>query len=174
MEHFTQKFIESKIYMIRNQKVMIDADLAALYSVETGQLNRAVQRNPLRFPEDFAFKLTPAEYRDLLILRSKEEIFKRKHGVPYAFTENGVAMLSSVLHSEEAISVNVAIMRIFGKLRNFPLLEQNISNRLDELETHTSQVFQLVFERLDGIEKDLIPNLPSKRNKIGLYKKSET
>lgn len=158
------KEIESKIYIIRNQKVMLDEDLAELYSVETGQLNRAVLRNPLRFPEDFAFRLNSHEYRDLVSSRKTE----RRHGSPLVFTENGVAMLSSVLHSEQAILVNVTIMRLFTELRNFSLLEQKITAHVTQLEVKTSKTFREVFERLDDIDEILIPKVPVKRKKIGL------
>lgn len=163
------KEIENKIYMIRNHKVMLDEDLSILYGVETGQLNRAVLRNPLRFPIDFAFRLTSEELRDLFVLRKTE----RRHGFPLVFTENGVAMLSSVLHSEQAILVNIAIMRIFTELRNFTFLEQKISSQVSKLEIKTSKTFKEVFERLEDIDQILQPKISEKRKRIGLKQDNE-
>jgi hypothetical protein len=118
------QLIERRIYLIRGHKVMIDVDLAQLYGVPTKGLNRRVQRNRKRFPEDFMFQLTEEEAE---VLRSQFMISKRGHGgrryLPYAFTEPGVAMLSSVLNSELAIEVNITIMRAFIRLRQ--MLESN-------------------------------------------------
>jgi len=109
--------ITSKIYFVRGQKIMLDEDLAFIYGVKTKVLNQAVKRNPDRFPPDFMFQLTEDE---LYSLRSQNVISKNKGGrryLPYAFTEQGVAMLSSVLKSKTAISVNIQIMRVFTKIR---------------------------------------------------------
>jgi hypothetical protein len=118
------QLIERRIYLIRGHKVMIDVDLAQLYGVPTKGLNQRVQRNRKRFPEDFMFQLTEEEAE---VLRSQFMISKRGHGgrryLPYAFTEPGVAMLSSVLNSELAIEVNITIMRAFIRLRQ--MLESN-------------------------------------------------
>jgi hypothetical protein len=118
------QLIERRIYLIRGHKVMIDVDLAQLYGVPTKGLNQRVQRNRKRFPEDFMFQLTAEEAE---VLRSQFMISKRGHGgrryLPYAFTEPGVAMLSSVLNSELAIEVNITIMRAFIRLRQ--MLESN-------------------------------------------------
>ncbi len=126
--------IASKIYLIRNEKVLLDSDLAELYEVETRVLKQAVRRNLNRFPEDFMFQLTKKEYQSL---RSQTVILKRgQHTkyLPFAFTEQGVAMLSSVLNSEKAVQVNIAIMRAFVQLRKFLQSNESLANKLKELE----------------------------------------
>jgi hypothetical protein len=127
--------VESRILVIRGQKVLLDADLAALYQVETGALNRAVRRNADRFPEDFMFQLTPAELESLRcqIGISNEGRGGRRY-FPYAFTEQGVAMLSGVLTSNRAVEVNVAIMRTFVRLRQLLSTHEELARRLDQLE----------------------------------------
>ena len=125
--------IEKVIYLIRGEKVMLDRDLARLYDVTTAALNQAVRRNRERFPEDFMFQLTPAEVAQLN--RSQVVIGSEKHRDPrfrpYAFTEQGVAMLSSVLRSKRAITVNIEIMRAFVKLRQMLASNAELSRRLD-------------------------------------------
>jgi len=160
--------IEKMILVIRGQKVMLDGDLAALYEVETKSLNRAVRRNLERFPDDFMFQLTPEEYE---VLRRQIGTLKTGRGVhrkylPLVFTEQGVAMLSGVLNSERAIRVNVAIMRVFVRIRRI-LLEESLSHRVTELEKGTDKLFRVVFERLDTLEM-ATPILPDRRRKIGL------
>ncbi|MDJ0762175.1 MAG: ORF6N domain-containing protein [Myxococcota bacterium] len=108
--------IAGLIYFVRGQKVMFDEDLAKLYNVETGNLNKAIQRNQDRFPDDFCFRLTLQEYRDLKFQFGRSRSHGGRRKPPYVFTEQGVAMLSSVLSSERAIEVNIAIMRTFVKL----------------------------------------------------------
>jgi hypothetical protein len=163
------KVIEKMIYVIREQKVMLDSDLAELYGVETRVLNQSVQRNPARFPKDFMFQLTEEEHESL---RSQIVISKKGKGgrryMPYVFTENGVAMLSSVLNSEKAILINVSIMRIFTRLRSFLMLEKDLSERVTKLEQGTNQMFREVFERLDNYEEMVTPKLPGNRKKVGL------
>jgi len=160
--------IQRMVYVVRCQKVMLDSDLAKLYGVETKVLNQAVKRHAERFPEDFCFRLTPEEY-----IRMKSQIVTSFRGpggkvkYPIVFTENGVAMLSGILHSPQAIRVNVAIMRIFTMLRSFHMLEKDLVQRIDGLEEATTKVFKVVFERLDELETGL-PALPAKREKIGL------
>lgn len=164
--------IEKMIYIIRGQRVMLDSDLANLYQVETKQLNRQVRRNILRFPDDFMFQLTAEEY----------EVLKRQFGtsksgsggkqkLPLVFTENGVAMLSGILSSERAILVNIAIMRIFTRLRSFLLLEQELRKEIRDLKQGTSNMFKVVFERLDAVE-DATPALMPNRKKIGIKVKN--
>ncbi len=169
MTQLKEKTIEGMIYMIREQKVMLDSDLAQLYEVETRVLNRNAQRNIKRFPADFMFQLTHSESEALI---SQFGISKKGRGgrrkLPYVFTENGVAMLSSVLNSEKAILINISIMRIFTRLRSFLMLEKDLSNRVTKLEEGTIQVFKIVFERLDKIEEIVEPKLPKNRRKVGL------
>lgn len=164
-----EKIIEKMIYIIRDQKIMLDSDLALLYEVETRIINRNVQRNATRFPPDFMFKLTPEEYETL---RSQLGISKEGKGgrryMPYAFTENGVAMLSSVLNSEKAILINISIMRIFTRLRSFLMLEKDLTDKVTKLEQGTNQMFKVVFERMDSYEEMLTPKLPVHRKKVGL------
>lgn len=169
MSKLKETVIEKMIYVIRDQKVMLDSDLAELYEVETRIINRNVQRNIKRFPPDFMFQLTESEYEGL---RSQIGISKSSKGgrryMPYVFTENGVAMLSSVLNSEHAILINVSIMRIFTRLRSFLMLEKDLSDRVTKLEQGTNQMFKVVFERLDNYEEMVTPKLPGNRKKVGL------
>lgn len=161
--------IENMIYVIRGQRVMLDSDLARLYGVETKRLNEQVKRNHLRFPNDFMFQINSEEYD---VLKSQIATSKSGRGgkqkKPLVFTENGIAMLSSVLHSESAILVNIAIMRIFTKLRSYLLLENDLRHRMDKLESNSSHLFKIVFERLDDMEERLTPILPKTRKRIGL------
>lgn len=161
--------IQNMIYEIRGHRVMLDSDLARLYGVETKVLNRQVRRNLNRFPEDFMFELSKEEHENLRcqIGTSSSEYGGRRYQ-PLVFTENGVAMLSSVLKSEHAVMVNIAIMRVFTTLRGFHLLEKNDDSEIDKLKNDTNKVFKIVFERLDDIEDRITPRYPSVRRKIGL------
>ena len=142
--------IEESIYLIRGEKVMLDRDLAKLYGVLTGALNQAVRRNRERFPEDFMFQLTSAEVAKLNL--SQIVIGSAKHRDPryrpYAFTEQGVAMLSSVLRSKRAITVNIEIMRAFVKLRQMLTSNAELARRLDQLESKYDKQFKVVFEAI--------------------------
>ncbi len=127
------EIIESKIFVVRKRKVMLDSHLAALYGVETKALLQAVKRNIMRFPEDFMFQLDKTEFTSL-----RSQIVTSNRGgtryLPYAFTKQGVAMLSSVLHSERAIQVNIAIMRAFVKLREILSAHKELALKLKQLE----------------------------------------
>lgn len=128
--------IQSRILWIRGHKVMLDADLARMYGVSTFNLNKAVRRNLRRFPDDFLFRLTSEEHESLIFqsgISKKRGRGGRRHA-PFAFTEHGVAMLSSVLRSERAIQVNIAIMRAFGRLRETLASHRRQSAKLSELE----------------------------------------
>jgi len=163
--------IDKMIYLIRGLRVMIDSDLASLYGVETKRLNEQVRRNFERFPNDFMFQLSSVEFETL-----KSQIATSNNGrggkqkLPLVFTENGVAMLSGILKSKQAIHVNIAIMRTFTKLRSFLALENSntLADKVDNLEQGTQKLFRLVFERLDDIEEQLIPKISENRKKIGL------
>lgn len=159
--------IERAIYLIRGEKVMLDRDLAELYDVTTAALNQAVRRNLDRFPEDFMFQLTREELAQLN--RSQFVIGSQKHRDPrfrpYAFTEQGVAMLSSVLRSKRAISVNIEIMRAFVKLRQMLASNAELSRRLDELESKYDRQFKVVF---DAIRELMSPPAPP-RKRIGFH-----
>jgi hypothetical protein len=140
--------IEARIYQIRGLRVMLDRDLAEMYGVETGALNRAVARNSSRFPVDFAFVLTNAELESL---RFQFGISKARGGrryMPRVFTEQGVAMLSSVLRSRRAIDVNVAIMRAFAQLREMLSSHKELARRIDELEEKYDGSFATVFDAI--------------------------
>ena len=141
--------IEKAIYLIRGEKVMLDRDLALLYGVETKVLNRAVKRNLQRFPSDFMFQLT-GEEADLLrcqIGTSNKGRGGRRY-LPHVFTEQGVAMLSSVLNSERSILVNIEIMRAFVKLRQLLASNSELSRRLEELENKYDRQFRVVFDAI--------------------------
>ena len=147
-----QQDIENLIYVVRNRQVMFDRDLAKLYQVETGQLNRQVKRNIERFPSDFMFQLTKQE---LEILKCQNGIasWGGDRHLPYAFTENGVAMLSGVLRSETAIEVNIRIMRAFTAMRHFLANNAQLFQRLSNIEYHqieTDHRIDEVFKRLDA------------------------
>src|SRR3989338_11627974 len=161
------EIIENKIYLIRGVKVMLDKDLAKLYGVETRILNQAVKRNLDRFPSDFVFQLTSKELDNLrsqiVIANLPSHQNHMQRFLPYAFTENGVAMLSSVLKSKQAIQVNISIIRIFTKLRSFLFLEQELRTQITELESNTSKVFRVVFQRLDVLEDESYRNLVNKK-----------
>ena len=148
---------------------MLDSDLANLYGVETKRLNEQVRRNLDRFPEDFMFQLSPNEFE---VLKSQFATSKSGSGgkqkQPLVFTENGVAMLSGVLNSQQAIQVNIAIMRTFTKLRSFLALGSELKAEVGQLKQDTRQLFKVVFERLDSIEGQVAPKLPRHRKKIGL------
>jgi len=147
------ELIENKIYLIRGQKVMLDRDLAALYRVETKALKQAVKRNLKRFPEDFMFVLSQEESNFLRsqIVTSKIERRGGTQYAPMAFTEQGVAMLSTVLNSERAIAVNIQIMRAFVRLRQMLIDSKELRCELDELKHQTNDRFQIVFEALDQL-----------------------
>ncbi|MEI8175238.1 MAG: ORF6N domain-containing protein [Candidatus Omnitrophota bacterium] len=147
-----QEIMEQKIFMIRGHKIMLDADLAKLYGVETFNLNKAVKRNRERFPDDFMVQLTANEFESL---RFHFGMSNAKRGgrryLPYAFTEQGVAMLSSVLRSKRAIQVNIVIMRAFVKLRQILSTHQELGRKLSDLERkiekHDGEI-QAIFEAI--------------------------
>jgi len=165
--------IAQSISVIRNQKVMLDEDLARLYGVETRALTQAVRRQFDRFPEDFMFRLTPLEYSNLksqsVISSSKRAGWGGRRKLPYAFTEQGVAMLSSVLHGSRAIRVNIEIMRAFVRMRTMMRSHEDLSQRLDELERQFDQQFRVVF---DVIRHLMTPPDPP-RPRIGFHSRPE-
>jgi len=164
-ELISVEIIERKIYLIRGHKVMLDSDLAELYGVETKRLNEQVRRNLKRFPEDFMFQLTLAEAESL---RSQIATLEKGRGehrkyLPLVFTEQGVAMLSSVLNSERAVQVNIAIMRTFVKLRQMLASNAELARKLAAMEKKYDSQFKVVF---DAIRQLMTPPEPKKR-KIG-------
>ena len=165
--------IEKKIMLIRGQKVMLDADLADLYGVETRSLVQAVKRNIDRFPPDFLFQLSQAEFESL---RSQFVISKGKGGrryPPYAFTEQGVAMLSSVLNSQRAIQVNIKIMRVFGRLRQMMASHKALAGKLSELEERLHDHDERITDIFKAIRQLMTPPANPKNEKsASIYKKS--
>jgi hypothetical protein len=162
--------IESKIYYIRNQKVMLDSDLAELYGVTTFNLNKSVKRNSLRFPMDFMFQLTNQEVKDLIFqngMSSSPKHGGRRH-LPFVFNQEGVAMLSSVLRSEQAAEVNVFIMRTFVKLREMSVGYEDLSRKIEQLENQYDRQFTSVFDAIRELMSER--SIPLKRI-IGLGKK---
>jgi hypothetical protein len=156
--------IERTIYLIRGEKVMLDRDLAELYLVETKMLNRAVKRNLTRFPEDFMFQLSAEEAAGLRFQTGTSQ--KGRGGrryLPYAFTEQGVAMLSSVLRSDRAVQVNIEIMRAFVRLRQMLASNADLSRRLDEIESKYDRQFKVVFDAI----RNLMTPAPIGRKQIG-------
>lgn len=151
--------IEKKILLLRGQKVMLDKDIAELYNVLTRDLNKAVRRNLDRFPEDFMFQLLEEEFKDL-----KFQFGTSRWGgtrkQPYAFTEHGVAMLSSVLRSKRAAQVNIEIMRAFVKLRELLATHKDLARKLEELEKKYDSQFRIVFE---AIRQLMMPPEKTKR-----------
>jgi len=175
------KSIQSRIYTIRGERVMLDFDLASLYEVETRVLNQAAKRNMQRFPEDFMFQLTKQEFENLRIeinnLDMSSQIVmtystKRPNSaLPYAFTEQGVAMLSGVLRSERAINMNIAIMRAFVDVRKILLKQSNINEQLLEIKErlgeHDVQLNEL-YDAMDNMLDEKIAQLKWKdRERIG-------
>lgn len=156
------ELIERKIFLIRNKKVLLDKDLAELYGVETRDLNKAVKRNIDRFPDDFMFQLTNEEFENLKFHFGTSS-WGGTRKLPYAFTENGVAMLSSVLSSKLAIHVNIQIMRTFTRLREILLTHKDLSRKLSDMEKKYDSQFKVVF---DAIRELMSPAIP-KKGKIG-------
>lgn len=154
-----QETIENKIFFIRGRKVMIDRDLASLYGVKTSQLTRQVRRNIKRFPDDFMFRLTGEEFTNLKCHFGTSS-WGGTRKLPYVFTENGVAMLSSVLNSERAMQVNIQIMRTFTKIREMLLTHKELKQKVEEMEKKYDYQFKVVFDAI----KQLL-ELPEKSKK---------
>ena len=166
-----QEVIANKIFLIRGKKVILDRDLAELYGVPTKSLNLAVRRNASRFPEDFMFQITKKEFEGL---RFQIETSKRggRRYLPYVFTEQGVAMLSSVLNSERAIHVNIAIMRVFVRFREVLSNHKQLAQRIVELEKrmeHKDKEIQAIFE----VIRQLMGEVERPKRKIGFYSQED-
>jgi hypothetical protein len=175
-----EESIINKIYFIRGRKVMLDRDLAVLYGVETKVLNQAVRRNLKRFPDDFMFQLTAGElqnWKSQIVTSNRENLGLRK--LPLAFTEQGVAMLSSVLNSETAIEVNIQIIRIFTRMRELLLTHKDILVKLEQIEKELlnqnvrlnkhEEDIQMIF----GALKELLNPPAEPRPRIGFRRKDE-
>lgn len=162
----TEESVISKIYLIRGQRVMLDKDLAELYDVDTRDLNKAVKRNILRFPDDFRFQLNQDEFKNLMFQNGTSS-WGGTRKPPSVFTEQGVAMLSSVLNSERAILVNIHIIRVFTKIRSMLLTHKDILLKLERLERnaikHDADI-KLIFQHLKEL---LSPRSSSPPRPIG-------
>jgi len=161
-------WIQQHIYVIRGQKVMLSHDLAFLYQVEPRALIQAVKRNAERFPADFMFQL---ENQELTNLKSQFVIssWGGSRFLPYAFTEQGITMLSCILNSPKAIQVNIDIMRAFVEMRNFLASHKELSDKLSELEKKYDKQFRVVFDAI----REIISPAEKKRRKIGFFSDSE-
>ncbi|MBP7210745.1 MAG: ORF6N domain-containing protein [Paludibacteraceae bacterium] len=171
-----EEAIINKIYVMRGKNVMVDRDLAELYGVETRVLNQAVRRNEKRFPEDFMFQMTTEEMQDWksqIVISNTEKMGLRKP--PLVFTEQGVAMLSSVLNSDRAIIVNIAIIRVFTKMRELVVTHKEIMQKLEQIEKkdiEQDNKIMLIFEYLKQFEKSRQNEIEFKnRPKIGFHTK---
>jgi len=159
--------IQQRIYEVRSQKVMLDFDLAELYETETKRLKEAVRRNIDRFPPDFMFELTRDEFESL-----RTQFATSKRGgtryMPFAFTEQGVAMLASILNSSTAIEVNIQIVRAFVFMRKYALTHQELTNKLQELESRYDKQFKNVYEAIAFlVQKDKADSAQKQRKQIG-------
>ena len=161
--------IQQKIYLIRGQKVMLSMDLARLYGVPTMRLNEQVKRNLKRFPSDFMFQLSNAEYE---ILKSQIAISSwggARRANPYAFTEQGVAMLSSVLNSERAIHVSIAIMRAFVRLKAVLTTHKELAHKLNELERKIEKHDEAISSIFEAIRQLMAPPTEKPKRRIGFH-----
>ncbi|MFZ5554754.1 MAG: ORF6N domain-containing protein [Bacteroidota bacterium] len=164
--------VSSRIYEVRGQKVMPDYDLAGLYEVETRRLKEQVRRNMDRFPPDFMFELTREEWQNLRSqFATSSLMWGGSRYLPMAFTKQGLAMLSGILNSKKAVSVNIAVMRAFVFLRQFALSHKELTQKLKEMEEKYDLQFKDIYQALDFlITKDNMETTQKKRRKIG-YKK---
>ena len=152
--------IEHSILILRGQRVMLDSDLARMYGVSAKRLNESVKRNTLRFPKDFMFQLTDEEFGNLRSQIATSSFGGRRY-LPYAFTEYGVVMLSSVLKSERAIAVNIEIMRTFGKYRGMLATNKDLAKKIDDLEKEYDERFGVIFQALKKLMAE--PEKPKKQ-----------
>jgi len=160
--------VASRIFEIRGKKVMMDRDLALLYGVPTKRLNEQVKRNIKRFPEDFMFQLTHAEKEELVAICDRFNTMKHSTTLPYAFTEQGVAMLSSVLNSERAIQVNILIMRAFTKVREILLTHKELAVKFEALEKKYAEHDEKIRDIFEAIRQLMSPPEEPKR-RIGFH-----
>jgi hypothetical protein len=167
--------IEQVIRLFRGESVLLDSDLARFYGVTTKALNQAVKRNRSRFPDDFMFRLTTKETRDLN--RSQIVTGTEKHRdpryPPFAFTEHGVAMLASVLRSEHAVQVNIEIVRAFVRLRRVLVANADLARRLDEVESRLGDHDEQFVQVIRAIRELMLPANPPKRRRIGFHQPAE-
>ena len=160
------ELIERRIYLIRGQKVMLDADLAELYRVPTKAFNQAVKRNPDRFPEDFMFRLSSDELNQSQFVTGSQK-HRDPRNLPYAFTELGVAMLSSVLSSKRAVQMNILIMRAFVKLREVLATHKELANKIEQMaatQKGHDKMFSIVIEDIQSLAKNVKKQLETLRS----------
>ena len=160
------ELITSRIFVVRGNKIMLDRDLALLYGVTTRRLNEQVKRNMKRFPGDFMFQLSKSERAKLVANCDRFKTMKHSSAMPYAFTEQGVAMLSGILNSDRAISVNIQIMRAFTQLRRMLLTNHELRRKIEEMEKKYDKQFLVVFE---AIRQLLSPQPAEKKPPIGFH-----
>ncbi|HKF04844.1 MAG TPA: ORF6N domain-containing protein [Candidatus Sulfotelmatobacter sp.] len=167
------KKVATKILILRNQKVILDSDLAELYGVPVRQLNQQVKRNRDRFPSDFRFAITAAEYQNL---RSQNVISSSAHGgrryLPHAFTEHGAIMAASVLNSKRAIEMSIFVVRAFVQMRQILAANQHIASKLTELESRLDGHDEQIEELIEAI-RELVSPLPANNRRIGFEAPSE-
>jgi hypothetical protein len=161
--------IQTKIYEMRGQKVMLDFDLAEMYEVENRVLKQSVKRNPDRFPDDFMFQLTKHEWQEVITnCDNLPEGVKFSPATPFAFTEQGVSMLSSVLKSKKALQVNIAIMRAFVFMRQYALTHKDLTEKLQELENRYDKQFNDIYDAINFLlQKDNQETEQKQRKRIG-------
>ena len=159
--------IRDMIFQVRGKKVMLDKDLAELYDVDTKQLTRQVRRNFDRFPNDFMFRLTKDEFLRCQIGTSKQEGRGGRRYLPYVFTEQGVAMLSSILNSKQAIKVNIQIMRAFVSLKRMVLTHEGLRRKIEAMEKKYNGQFQIIFK---AIKKLMEPPPEKPKRRIGFHR----
>jgi hypothetical protein len=167
MEDLPIENINSKIYEIREEKVMLDSDLASLYGITTGNLNKAVSRNLERFPSDFMFELSKEEYN--LIFQNGISSYGGRRKLPRVFTEQGVAMISSVIKSKTAININIQIMRMFVEMRRFALTYDELAKKTQEIESRVTDG-EKRDQQIINILNQLMAKDESKLDKIGFMK----
>ncbi len=160
--------VENKIFLIRGQKVMLDADLAILYGIKTKRFNEQVKRNLKKFPDDFMFQLTVDESKKLNWSQNatSSQKHRRRHYLPYAFTEHGVSMLSAILNSERAIQMSIFIIRAFIKMRELLSLNKELAQKIEEIEKRQKEYGDQL-STVYSVVKQLIRTPEKRKNKIG-------
>lgn len=161
--------IATKILEIRGKRVMLDRDLAVLYGVKTKRLNEQVRRNIKRFPDDFMFQLTLLEKDKVVAICDHLKDLKFSYQLPYVFTQEGIAMLSSVLHSERAVNVNIQIMRAFVKLKELLLTHKDLAIKIEALERKYGDHDQKIKAIFEAIRQLMVPPPKPPRRKIGFH-----
>ena len=164
------ELVERRIYLIRGQKVMLDSDLAELYQVPTKSLNLAVRRNAERFPADFMFQLSKEEFENLRFqFETSSSGYGGRRYLPYAFTEHGVAMLSSVLNSDRAVQMNIIIIRAFVRMRELLATHKDLAERIEKLERTLKQHGSILVTVVQDIQKLKTPPTQPPRRRIGFH-----